>query len=132
MSRYAIWNKTDPILTANGKVYTPEQWIEKFPVAGQPNITVVCKAGEINGSFFATLGQLEEKYKKDGCDFSACKTAEDKLAAIEAFIDAKEAADAEAIAEAKAKEELTAMSLASIAASLEYQNMLTLDDVVEG
>ena len=129
MSRYAIWNKTDPILTANGKVYTPEQWIEKYPVAGRPNVTVVCKAGDINGSFFATLGMLEAKYTREGCDFSACVTDEDKLNVIEAFLDAREAADAEAIAETKAIEAVQADALASIAASLEYQNLMTLPDV---
>ena len=45
------------------------------------------------------------------------------VAAIEAFEDAQNAPG-----EAVSNEELTATSLASIAASLEYQNMLTLDD----
>ena len=45
------------------------------------------------------------------------------LDAIEAFEDAQNAPG-----EAVSNEELTATSLASIAASLEYQNMLTLDD----
>lgn len=133
MKKYAIWNKSDPILTPIGEVLTAEQWIARYPIAGVPSITVVCAAGEINGGFFGTLGQMVELYAKQGCDFSACETAEDKLAAIEAFDDAREAEQA---AQAKAKaettaanEELTAVSLASIAASMEYQNMLTLDDV---
>lgn len=131
--RYAIWNKTDPILTPIGEVLTAEQWIARYPIAGVPSITIVCAGGEINGGFFGTLGQMVELYEKQGCDFSACETAEDKLAAIEAFDDAREAdqaAQAKAQAEAAASnEELTAVSLASIAASMEYQNMLTLDDV---
>lgn len=133
MKKYAIWNKTDPILTPIGEVLTAEKWIERYPIAGVESITVVCAAGEINGGFFGTLGQMVELYEKQGCDFSACETAEDKLAAIEAFDDAREAdqaAQAKAQAEATASnEELTAVSLASIAASMEYQNMLTLDDV---
>lgn len=132
MNKYAIWNKKDPILTPIGEVLTAEQWIDRYPIAGVPSITVVCAAGEINGGFFGTLGQMVDLYTKHGCDFSACKTAEDKLAAIEAFEDAREseqAAQAKAHAEATASnEELTATSLASIAASMEYQNMLTLDD----
>ena len=131
--RYAIWNKKDPVLTPIGEVLTAEKWIERYPIAGVPSITIVCAAGEINGGFFGTLGQMVELYEKQGCDFSACETAEDKLAAIEAFDDAREAdqaAQAKAKAEATASnEELTAVSLASIAASMEYQNMLTLDDV---
>ena len=133
MKKYAIWNKSDPILTPIGEVLTAEEWITRYPIAGVPSITVVCAGGEINGGFFGTLGQMVDLYEKQGCDFSACETAEDKLAAIEAFEDAREAEQA---SQAKAKaestainEELTATSLASIAASMEYQNLLTLDDM---
>jgi hypothetical protein len=133
MKKYAIWNKKDSILTPIGEVLTAEKWIERYPIAGVESITVVCAAGEINGAFFGTLGQMVDMYTKQGCDFSACETAEDKLAAIEAFDDAREAeqaAQAKAHAETMAaNEELTATSLASIAASMEYQNMLTLDDM---
>lgn len=133
MSKYAIWNKIDDVLTPIGEVLTAEQWIQRYPIAGMDTITVVCAAGEINGAFFGTLGQMVDMYEKQGCDFSACETAEDKLAAIEAFEDAKAAeaaAAAQAAAEAEAANaELNAASLASIAASMEYQNMLTLDDV---
>lgn len=135
MSKYAIWNKKDPILTPIGEVLTAEKWIERYPIAGVESITVVCAGGEINGAFFGTLGQMVEMYAKQGCDFTACKTAEDKIAAIEAFEDAREAEAAEqakAQAEAEAyNAELNATSLASIAASMEYQNMMTLDDVEE-
>lgn len=133
MARYAIWNKKDPILTPVGEVFTPEQWIARWPIAGLDSITVICAAGEINGGFFGTLGQMVDMYTKQGCDFSGCNTPEEKLACLEAFDEAKEA---EAQVKAKEEAELTAMnneltatSLASIAASMEYQNMLTLDDM---
>lgn len=136
MARYAIWNKQDPILTPVGEVFTAEKWIERYPIAGVSSITVVCAGGEINGGFFGTLGQMVEMYTKEGCDFSACVTPEDKLAAIEAFEgerEAKEKAEREAAKAAKAakaaRDELNAMSMASIAAQLEYQNMMTLEDV---
>lgn len=132
MSKYAIWNKKDPILTPVGEVFTAEQWIERYPMAGLNNITVVCGGGEINGSFFGTLGQMVDMYTREGCDFSDCTTAEERLAAIEAFEDNRNAtanAEAKARAEAEAANaELNAASLASIAASMEYQNMLTLED----
>lgn len=127
--RYAIWNKKDSICTPSGKVYTAEQWIRKFPMAGHANITVICGAGEINGSIFSTLGQKVAEYERYGCDFSKCKTAEEMLAVIEAFDNASEAAEIEAAEERKAQEELQIASLASIAASMEYQNLLTLEDV---
>jgi hypothetical protein len=121
--RYAIWNKKDPIITPIGEVLTAEQWIQRYPVAGLSSITVVCSAGEINGAFFGTLGQMTNMYEDMGCDFSACATAEEKLAAIEAFDKARNEASAAAM-----NEDPTAASLASIAASLEYQNMMTLED----
>ena len=131
MKRYAIWDKASPVIVPTGAVFTAEQWIEKYPAAAMDSITVVCAAGEINGGFFGTLGQMAQMYEAQGADFSACATAEEKLAVIEAWEDAKEAEAAEASANAAAQEELNAASLASIAASMEYQNMLTLDDMEE-
>lgn len=129
MAKYAIWNKKDIILTPIGEVLTPEKWIERYPIAGLDNITVICAAGEINGAFFGTLGSMVDTYLKEGADFTACTTSEEKLAVIEAFDEERELAQREASAIAIANEELAATSLASIAASMEYQNMLTLEDV---
>lgn len=133
MKRYAIWNKTDPVITPVGEVLTAGQWAERYPVARLDSVTIVCGAGEINGAFFGTLGQMVSSYANQGCDFSACNTPEEQLAAIEAFEDESNAraqakAEERAAAEAAAAE-LNASSLASIAAQLEYQNMMTLDDV---
>ena len=133
MSRYAIWNKHDPILTHVGEVLTADQWCERYPVAKLPNITIVLAGGELNGGYCNTLGQMVADYTQEGCDFSECVTPEEKLAAIEAFCDAREAKAKAEAAEAKAakaeRDELNAMYMASIAAQLEYQNMMTLDDV---
>lgn len=126
MKKYAIWNKIDPVITPIGEVLNAEEWIARYPVAGVPTITVVCAGGEINGAFFGTLGQMVDVYSRQGCDFSNCATDQDKLDAIEAFEDALNSrVDTKSVS----NEELTATSLASIAASLEYQNMMTLDDV---
>lgn len=124
MSRYAIWNKQDQILTPIGEVLSAEQWKERYPIANLENITIVCGGGEINGSFFGTLGQMKEMYGKMGCDFTSCKSEQDYLDAIELFEDNKNNHSEQGIS----NEELTATSLASIAASLEYQNLLTLED----
>lgn len=123
MAKYAIWDKKSQIITPIGEVLTPEQWIARYPVAGLSNITVICAGGEVNGAFFGTLGQMKEMYERRGCDFSECQTDAEKLAAIEAFEDAMNTPD-----DTVSNEELTATSLASIAASMEYQNMMTLDD----
>ena len=118
MKRYAIWDKKSPVITPNGKVFSPAEWVEKYPVAALESITVVCGAGEINGSYFNTLGQMVLTYENMGVDFSGCVTAEDKLTAIEAFEDAANAISDEPTAEER------------IAAALEFQVMTSLPDEV--
>lgn len=112
MKRYAIWNKRDPILTPIGEVLTAEEWIDRYPIAGIGPVTVVCGAGEINGAFFGTLGQMVQMYEAQGADFSACETAEDKLAVIEAFEDERNKPSTE-----PSVEERTAAALEFIAMS---------------
>ena len=127
--RYAIWNKKDSIITPVGEVLTAEQWIQRYPVAGVDGIDVVCSAGVINGGFFGVLAQMVQMYENNGCDFSSCTTAEEKLQAMEDFDKAAAEAAAEAATNREAStDEVTAASLASIAASLEYQNMMSLED----
>lgn len=116
MKRYAIWDKQSPIITPIGEVFTPDQWIQRYPVAGVSSITVVCGAGEINGSFFGTLGQMVQMYENQGADFSACETDEDKLEVIEAFEDAMNTLSTEPTTDER------------IAAALEYQVMSSLPD----
>lgn len=127
--KYAIWNKTDTILTSIGEVLSPEKWIERYPIAGLENITVICAAGEINGAFFGTLGSMVDTYKKKGADFTNCITDEEKINVINEFDELSEKNQEEAALAELSNDELSASSLASIAASLEYQNLTTLDDV---
>lgn len=127
MKRYKIWNKTDTIITPTGEVLSPSEWIARHPIA--EHVTTLCGAGEVNGSDFEVLDLVMTIYAQLGCDFSTCKTDEEKLAVIEAFDEKRKLAEAEAMAEAKAREDIQADSLASIAASLEFQNMMSLPDV---
>lgn len=117
MKRYAIWDKQSPVITPIGEVLSPEQWIQRYPIAGVPTVTVVCADGEINGAFFGTLGQMVKMYENMGADFSACETNEDKLAVIEAFEDEMN----KPVDSAPSAEE-------RIAAALEYQVMASLPD----
>lgn len=128
MKRYAIWNKKDNILTPVGEVLTAAQWIERYPIAGLDSVTVVCAAGEINGALFATLGAMMSQFEERGCDFTNCSTPEEALQVIEAYEDAQKLAAAQHAEDAQAAKELRNMSMASIAASMEYQNMLSLED----
>jgi hypothetical protein len=127
--RYAIWNKKDNIITPIMENLTSAQWIERYPAAGNPNITVVCSAGIVNGGFFGVLETMVMRYESEGCDFSACNTDEEKLSAIESFLDAREAEEKVSAENSAASADVTADSLASIAASLEFQNMMALPDV---
>lgn len=124
MKKFLIWNKKDQILTPSGEVYTASQWIEKHPVAGFDTISIVCSAGEVNGAFFGVLSQMKQMREQMGADFSDCTSDEEILEAIEAFDDELNAQDEQSVS----NEELTATSLASIAASLEFQNMMSLED----
>ena len=135
-TKYAIWNKRDPIITPIGEVLTAEQWIERYPVAGLDSITVVCAAGEINGGFFGTLGQMVNMYSKQGCDFSECTTAQEKLDAIEAFEDSREA-EAQAAAVAMAEQEAstaerTASALEAIASGQTTENAAAVNALLNG
>ena len=132
MSKYQIWNGTDTVYTYGPPYkFTPEEWIAKYPWA-EVSPCVISGEGAINGSFCMPLADMVAQAANRGCDFSACTTDAEKLATLEAFEQEEAAKEAEAAAESKATSamngELTAMSLASIAASMEYQNMMTLPD----
>lgn len=120
LKRYAIWDKTSPIITPIGEVLTAEQWTARYPVASIPTITIVCSAGEINGGFFGTLGQMVQMYEAQGADFSEATTDEEKLGVIEAWEDKMNEPD------------LTPTAEERIAAALEYQNLASMEDVNAG
>ena len=70
-------------------------------------------------------------YATQGCAFTDDMTPEEKLAAIESFDEEKETNEKVKAEEKAALEEVNTMSLASIAAQLEFQNMMSLPDVEE-
>lgn len=131
MSRYKIWNGTDTIYTFGPPYkFTPDAWRAKYPWA-EVATCVISGQGTINGAFCMPLENMVATATAKGCDLSGYTTDEEKLAAIEAFED-EQAAEAAAKAEEEAATAaLNASSMASIAASLEYQNLLTLDDAEE-
>ena len=125
--RYAIWDKQTTIITPIMEVLTPEQWMERYPVARLDSITVVCSAGEINGGFFGTVGQMVQMYEAQGCDFSTCTTDEEKLDAIEAFEDALNTPSTEPTAE-----ERTATALEAIASGQTTENAAAVNALLTG
>lgn len=124
MARYAIWDKVSDVYVPTGAKFTAEQWKAQYPIAELESIKVVCAGGELNGAFFGTLGSMVETYGKMGCDFSACVTDEDKLAAIEAFEDKMNAPSTEPTAEERTATALEAIATGATAESTEAMNAL--------
>ena len=118
-NRYAIWDKETPIITPIGEYLTAEDWKERYPVANAPTVKIVCAAGEVNGAFFGTLGQMVQSYTAMGADFSGATTDEEKLEVIEAFEDAQNAPSDENTPEER------------IAAALELSNAIAMPTVNE-
>lgn len=113
--RYSIWDKKSYVVTPSGHVFTPEQWIERYPVAGAEDIVIVGSAGVVNGGFFGILANMIHSCELQGADFSACTTAEEALEVIEAFEDEMNKPSEESTPEER------------IAAALEYNNLLNTD-----
>lgn len=114
LKRYSIWDKKASIITPSGAVFTAEEWMEQYPVAKLENIIVICSAGEINGGFFGTLGQMKQIYEANGVDFSSCETPEQCLEAIETYEDEMNKPNTEPTTEER------------IAAALEFQNLMSM------
>ena len=109
--RYAIWDKVSPVITPVGEVLTAKEWMARYPVAALEHITVVCAAGEVNGAFFGTLGQMKTAFENRGADFSRCETAEDALLVMEEFEERENAAAAEPSAAERTAAALEFMAL---------------------
>lgn len=116
LTRYAIWDKRSQIITPVGEVLSATQWKERYPIANLDTVTVVCSAGEVNGAFFGTLGQMVQMYEAQGADFSEATTDEEKLEVIEAFEDEMNTPD------------LTPTPEERMAAALEYQVLSSMPD----
>lgn len=127
--KYAIWDKKTPIITNAGEFLSAEEWMERNSVAKQPDITCVCGGGTVNGATFYTIGGFVDLYTQFGCDFTGCTTDEEKVARVNEFEEEKIRIALEEAENEKANANITADSLASIAASLEFQNMMALPDV---
>jgi hypothetical protein len=88
MHRYQIWNKTDNIYTLapdeNGKgVFTPEEWIAKYPWAAIPGMKCIIGGGQINGTVMIQFDQYVDMYR-NVLDFTDM-TDDEILAAIEDY-----------------------------------------------
>jgi len=107
--RYEVWDKVSPVATPVGEYLTPEQWIERFPVAG--HVKTVCGGNpDLRGSDFHIFSVMVSNAEKAGCDFSACETDQDYLDAIEAFEDAMNTPSGEPTPEERQAQALEAIA----------------------
>lgn len=118
LKRYSLWDKKTPVVCPSGEVFTPEQWIERYPVAAFDNVHIVGGAGLVNGSYYGVLEQMVEMYSNQGCNFTDCTTPLEFLERIEEFEDwqAEQAAIPSDISTPEER----------IAAALETQVMLSM------
>ena len=114
MPRYKIWDKESDVITPIGEVLTPQQWIERYPVANV--LPTVCGGGAINGAYFGVYDTMVEMYEKQGCDFSECNTEQEHLDKIEEFEDIMNTPSNEVTTEER------------IASALEAQVLMSMPD----
>ena len=112
MARYKIYDNKSDVITPVGEKLTAEQWLDRYQWGRYTKMIV--GGGIINGSVALVFDDEVERYRKAGCDFSACVTDEDYLVAIEAFEDDPPMADAGVSDQtriADALEDMVALSL---------------------
>ena len=110
--KYKIYDNKSDVITPVGEKLTAEQWLDRYQWGRYTKMIV--GGGIINGSVALVFDDEMERYRKAGCDFSACVTDEDYLAAIEAFEDDPPMADAGVSDQtriADALEDMVALSL---------------------
>jgi hypothetical protein len=88
MARYVIWNKETDVVTPIGEVLKPEQWKNRYPFTALEKAVPVVADGFFNGGFCGELSQMKANCEKQGAIFDDGLTAEELLAAIEAWEDA--------------------------------------------
>lgn len=112
MRRYAIWNKTDHVITPRGEELTAEQWLARYPWAGREGVKMVISAGVINGGVALEFEATKAMYQRMGAAITDEMTDDEVLQAIEDFED--NPPEAEPTVEER------------IAAALEYQNLMNM------
>lgn len=100
MAKYKIWNKEENIIKPSGRICTPEQMNEECPMCGIEGVRMIISTSRINGAVFMEFETTVDTYAKMGCDFSACKTEQDYLDAIEAFEDERNSATTDTVSDA--------------------------------
>lgn len=128
-TRYQVWDKVSILVTPIGEIYTPEQWVKKYPAAN--NIKTVCGGNpDMRGEYFGIFSVMVANAEKAGCDFSACESDQDYLDAIEAFEDAMNTPSTEPTAEERQAAALEQIAEGATAESTAAMNALLTGEEV--
>jgi len=127
MSRYQIWDRSTQVITPSGKVFSPQEWANRYPMSKIEGIDLVISGGTINGAFCGEFTSMREMYDKqmkqsgiEGYENGIPKGMgkQETLDFIEAFEDAR---NNQPVVEAITAED-------RIAAALEAQVMMAMPD----
>lgn len=123
MKKYKLWDKKEKIYTLGrdaqtGKmVWEASEYIEqRAPWAAEPDVKVVVSQGAVNGMVFMGLESMKKTYESMGLEIPDGVTDEQTLQLIEDFEALNNMAD------------ITPTAQERIAAAMEYQNLLTMDE----
>lgn len=123
MGKYVFWDKQSPIYTLGrdaetGKmVWDAQEYIDTHaPWAANPAVKVIVAGGPINGLLFMEFEATKATYIKMGLDIPDGLADEQILQLIEDFEDLNN------------MPEQTPTAQERIAAAMEYQNLMTMED----
>jgi hypothetical protein len=83
MTRYKIWDHTEPVRTPDGTVFTAEEWKARHHISD--NETIVLSGSEINGGFCERFGHMKEVYRQAGCEISDTASPDETLERISEY-----------------------------------------------
>lgn len=110
--KYKIWNKQDVLITPIGEVLTPQQVVERYPMAALENFKFVICDSPISMGVFMELEQTKGHYKSMGAAITDDMTDQEVLDAITYF--EEHPPEPEPTAEER------------IASAMEFQNLLAM------
>ena len=116
MGKYKFWNKSDKLYTPSGAVFTAEEYLAMNAWAGIDGVKCIIANAPINCAVFFEFGAYRDLCVKQGMVIPEGATDNEVLELISEWED--RVVEPESTAEER------------IAAALEYQNLVSMDDIV--
>jgi hypothetical protein len=112
--KYKIWDKKENIYTPSGHMSTAEDIFRETPLAAVPGIKFIICDAPINGGVFMEFTQTRDMFKQMGAPITNTMSDQQVLDAITNF--------------ENRKVEALPTSEERMAAAMEFQNLLELED----